>query len=165
MSGVQLVYELATPQTIQLTPAQLNLLTGTNIISTNADELFVRYYASGKGNVEGSLTYLSEKIASNETAINSLGNGLIVQFASTGWTTTETVNGTTYYTQTVSVTSVSGNPIVGISPISGTLPTSAEQSAFNSVDYFTANDTTNTIKAYATTAPSDTFAVVVKGAR
>jgi len=62
MSGVQLVYELATPQTIQLTPAQLNLLTGTNIISTNADDLSVRYYASGKGNVEGSLTLLFEKV-------------------------------------------------------------------------------------------------------
>lgn len=98
-------------------------------------------------------------------ALTSLNNGLIVQFLSTGWTTTETVNGTTYYTQTVSVSGVSGKPIVGISPLSGTLPTGAEQSAFDSVSYFTANDTTNTIKAYATSAPANTFAVVVKGAR
>lgn len=96
--------------------------------------------------------------------LTSLNNGLIVQFPSTGWTTTETVNGTTYYTQTVSVTSVSGNPIVGITPISGTLPTSAEQRAFNSVSYFTADSTAHTVKGYATSAPSDTFAVVVKGA-
>ena len=217
MSGVQLVYELATPQTIQLTPAQIQLLTGINIISTNADDLSIRYYASGKGNVEGSLTYLSEKkantstlatvestptaskaysvgdylvlngqlykvtaeVASGETFVintnikttttgtelTALNTGLIVQFPSTGWTTTETINDTTYYTQTISVTSVSGNPIVSIVPLSGTLPTSAEQDAFNSVEYFTANDTTNTIKAYATTAPTDTFAAIVKGAK
>lgn len=97
--------------------------------------------------------------------LTALNNGLIVQFPSTGWTTTETVNGTTYYTQAVSVTSVSGKPIIGITPISGTLPTGAEQSAFDSVSYFTANDTNNTIKAYATSAPASTFAVAVKGAR
>lgn len=98
-------------------------------------------------------------------AISELNNGLTVQFPSTGWATTETVNGTTYYTQTISVTSVSGKPIVGITPISGTLPTSAEQDAYDSVEYFTADESTNTIKAYATNAPSDTFAVVVKGAK
>ena len=243
---LQIVYKLATPQTIQLTPTQIQLLAGTNIISASADDLLVRCYASGKSNVEGSLKYLSDKIAAldadktdyftieNDTDLNTLLNsgvyrspnttagvgtlancpvgapftmlvtgsgkttlgcvqtiftdnyiyvrrgnnggflrwvlfvsdaGLTVQFPSTGWTTTETVNGTTYYTQTVSVTMVGGKPIIGITPISGTLPTSAEQKAFDSVSYFTANDTTNTIKAYATSAPSDTFAVVVKGAR
>lgn len=97
--------------------------------------------------------------------LSELNSGLTVQFPSTGWATTETVNGTTYYTQTISVTSVSGKPIVGITPISGTLPTSAEQDAYDSVEYFTADESTNTIKAYATNAPSDTFAVVVKGAK
>jgi hypothetical protein len=96
--------------------------------------------------------------------LSELNKGLIVQFSSAGWTTTETVNGTTYYTQTVSVTSVSSDhPEVGIVPISGALPTSAEQDAFNSVEYFTVDKATNTLKGYATSAPSDTFAVVVKG--
>ena len=97
-------------------------------------------------------------------AVSALNDGIIVRFTSTGWTS-ETVSGTTYYTKSVSVTSVSGKPIIGITPLSGTLPTGAEQSAFDSVSYFTANDTTNTIKAYATSAPANTFAVVVKGAR
>lgn len=61
-TGAQVVYTLATPQTYQLTTAQIQLLTGTNIITTNADDLFVRYYASGKGNVEGSLTLLFDKV-------------------------------------------------------------------------------------------------------
>lgn len=154
-TGAQVVYTLATPTTVSLTPAQLALLEGYNILTTDGDTINLRY--TGK-NVQARLAYLSDKVAALDT-------GITVQFASTGWITTETVNNTTYYTQEVSVTSVSGTPIVGISPISGTLPTSAEQEAFNSVEYFTANDTTNTIKAYAESAPSDTFAVVVKGAR
>lgn len=72
----KLVYELATPQTIQLTPAQVSLLTGTNIITTNADDLSVMYYATGKGDVEGSLSFLLEKTARNETSINSLAGSL-----------------------------------------------------------------------------------------
>jgi len=76
MNGVQLCYELATPQTIQLTPAQVSLLTGTNIITTNADDLSVMYYATGKGDVEGSLSFLLEKTVRNETSINSLAGSL-----------------------------------------------------------------------------------------
>ena len=37
MNGVQLVYELATPQTYQLTPTQVELLTGTNNIWSDGD--------------------------------------------------------------------------------------------------------------------------------
>ena len=65
--GAQVVYTLATPTTVSLTPAQIQLLTGTNVISTNADDLSVRYYASGKGTVEGSLVYLSDKKANTST--------------------------------------------------------------------------------------------------
>lgn len=43
MSGVQLCYELATPITYQLTPQQLALFKGTNVISTNAKTVQVTY--------------------------------------------------------------------------------------------------------------------------
>lgn len=87
-----------------------------------------------------------------------------IQFLKTNWTTTEVVNNKTYYIQTVNLSQTPNNyPTVGIVPISGTLPTAAEQEAFDAVDYFTVNDTTNVIKGYATTAPSETFAVVIKG--
>ena len=66
-TGAQVVYTLASPTTVSLTPAQLQLLTGTNVISTNADDLSVRYYASGKVTVEGSLVYLSDKKANTST--------------------------------------------------------------------------------------------------
>ena len=70
MSGVQLVYELNTPQTIQLTPAQLSLFTTVNIISTNADNLAIRYYATGKSNVEVALTYLFDRLNELSAQIN-----------------------------------------------------------------------------------------------
>ena len=98
-----------------------------------------------------------------QDAIDELSAGLILQFTSTGWTS-ETVNGTTYYTKSVSVSNVSGHPVIGIVPITGTLPTTAEQSAFDSVSYFTADNTANTIKAYAISTPLNDFAVIVKGA-
>lgn len=162
---------------VELTQAQYDALPATKL--TNNVNYFIKdgaYRPQGSvidaegvmyDNTESGLTSdtVQGAIDENASAIEELSAGLIVQFPSTGWTTTETVNGTTYYTQTVSVTSVSGKPIVGITPISGTLPTGAEQSAFDSVSYFTANDTANTIKGYATSAPANNFAVVVKGAR
>lgn len=42
-TGAQVVYTLATPTTVSLTPAQIQLLTTTNIISTSADDLEVTY--------------------------------------------------------------------------------------------------------------------------
>lgn len=76
-TGAQVVYTLATPTTVILTPAQINLLTGTNIISTSADELSVRYYATGQtGNVEGNLSFLLDKTASNETAVNTVSESI-----------------------------------------------------------------------------------------
>jgi hypothetical protein len=57
MSGVQLVYELATPYTIQLTPQQIRLLKGTNHLSCNTGDLSIKYYPDNvlgqlKGDIE-----------------------------------------------------------------------------------------------------------------
>ena len=97
-------------------------------------------------------------------AINSLNSGLVLQFTANGWSTTETINDITYYTQSISVTHVSvTNPIISIAALSGALPTNAEKKAYDKVDYFTVNNTTNVVKGYAVTAPTDTFAILVKG--
>ena len=45
MSGVQLVYELATPLTVQLTPAQLSLLLGDNTLWADTGDTAVGYRA------------------------------------------------------------------------------------------------------------------------
>lgn len=61
MSGVQLCYELATPKTYQLTPQQLALLKGTNVISTNAKTVRVTYR-------NGELATTGDIVASTEVA-------------------------------------------------------------------------------------------------
>lgn len=88
----------------------------------------------------------------------------VLQFESTGWTSTETVNDVTYYTQSVSVQTIgTGHPDIGIAPITGVLPTTDEQTAYDAVNYFTVDHTNKAIKGYAETAPSNTFAIIVKG--
>lgn len=44
MSGVRLCYELATPTTLTLTPAELELLKGNNTITANGAEISLSYY-------------------------------------------------------------------------------------------------------------------------
>ena len=43
MSGVQLVYELATPQTYQLTPTDVTLLLGDNNVWADTGDIFIKY--------------------------------------------------------------------------------------------------------------------------
>ena len=59
-TGAQVVYELATPYTIQLTPQQIRLLKGTNNISCNTGDLSIKYYPDNvlgqlKGDIEKGL--------------------------------------------------------------------------------------------------------------
>lgn len=48
MSGVQLVYELATPQTITLTPTQIDSLLGRNNVWADSGDVTVEYIADTK---------------------------------------------------------------------------------------------------------------------
>lgn len=117
----------------------------------------------GSGSLITTAQTLIPAVNEIKNACDSASSCAVLQFLSTGWST-EDVGGVTYYTQSVQVTSIfSEYPDVSLVPISGVLPTSAEEQAFNAVSYFTANDTTNVIKGYALTAPTDTFAVAVKG--
>ena len=47
MDGVQLCYELATPQTIQLTTSQLTTLAGYNTIYTDIGNITLQYFGKG----------------------------------------------------------------------------------------------------------------------
>ena len=49
MNGVQLVYELATPETYQLTPAQILALLGGNTIWSDAGQVTVKYRREAEG--------------------------------------------------------------------------------------------------------------------
>ena len=58
MSGVQLVYELATPQTYQLTPTEVTLLLGENNIWSDAGNITMTYFADGNASDEEALGIL-----------------------------------------------------------------------------------------------------------
>lgn len=60
MSGQTAVYELATPQTIQLTPAQLALLEGYNILTTDGDTINLRYTGTVASNVQSEIDEFEE---------------------------------------------------------------------------------------------------------
>ena len=51
-TGAQVVYTLATPTTVSLTPAQLNLLAGYNILTTDGDNINLRYTGTVASNVQ-----------------------------------------------------------------------------------------------------------------
>ena len=78
MNGVQLVYELATPYTIQLTPQQIKLLKGTNNLSCNTGNLTIKYYPDNvlgqlKGDIEKGLNaYYDYQIQALWDMINEL---------------------------------------------------------------------------------------------
>lgn len=79
LSGVKLVYELATPFEIQLTPREISLILGYNYISTNCDEIDTYYKEHGEvasaedvGNLASMVNELGDYVGRNEyeTTVN-----------------------------------------------------------------------------------------------
>lgn len=62
VTGQKVVYELATPRTIQLTPNEISLLSGVNVISSNADGISLTY-RDGKVATLGDLDSLNVTIS------------------------------------------------------------------------------------------------------
>jgi hypothetical protein len=59
-TGAQVVYTLATPTTVSLTPAQLALLEGYNILTTDGDTLNLRYTGTVASNVQAEIDEFEE---------------------------------------------------------------------------------------------------------
>lgn len=53
---LQVVYKLATPITIQLTPQEIQMLQGNNTIFTDSGDTSIQYYANGVKNLEASVS-------------------------------------------------------------------------------------------------------------
>ena len=68
MNGVQLVYELATPQTYQLTPVEVKTLLGLNNVWADTGDVEVQYRADTKLYIDGKGTDFSKLIAPTEAA-------------------------------------------------------------------------------------------------
>ena len=84
MSGVQLVYELATPQTYTLTPRQVTTLLGWNNIWSEADSVSVEYVADTKLYIEQLTEPDADMIADANITSGSyfmVGNGLYLATA------------------------------------------------------------------------------------
>ena len=75
VTGQKLVYELDTPYEIQLTPYEVNLLTGANVITTNGTSITLVYR-------EGEIAALSDVKAVNDflkTGLDALDNKAVKQ--------------------------------------------------------------------------------------
>ena len=59
-TGAQVVYTLATPTTVSLTPAQLALLEGYNILTTDGDTITLRYTGTVASNVQSEIDEFEE---------------------------------------------------------------------------------------------------------
>ena len=85
MSGVQLVYELATPQTYQLTPQEVKTLLGTNNVWTDIGNVSVTYVADTKLYIEKLTMPTEDDLVANQAITSGkyfmIGNSLYLALA------------------------------------------------------------------------------------
>jgi hypothetical protein len=68
-SGTKLVYELATPQTIQLTPTQVKMLKGINTVSADCGDTQLKYQPDNViGELKGMIQALDARVTALEEA-------------------------------------------------------------------------------------------------
>lgn len=84
----------------------------------------------------------------------------------TNWTQdTTSQSGTTLYKKQIALNHVYANPSVDIGAASGSvLPTIVQQTAYDLIEYVTADDTVPCIYLYASAIPSDAFYIDIEGA-
>ena len=88
---------------------------------------------------------------------------ITVTVATSDWGNQTTIDGVAYYPAVKQLTAIyDEHPIIGIGAAS-TLPTSAEQAAYDSWDYAVVNDANTTLTLYAKAVPSSDFKIIVKG--
>lgn len=85
--------------------------------------------------------------------------------STSNWSTdTTSQSGSTLYKKQISLNHVYANPIVDIGSASGSvLPTTAEQEAYDLLEYVTADDTVPCLYLYASDIPTDTFYINAEG--
>lgn len=114
--------------------------------------------------------------ALDQTLAGNLQNQINTLFASGGYktytiatgswsATTSTIDGTAYYTYSIALNAVSDDhPTVSIGASSGaTLPTEAQQAAYDCLKNAYASSTAKTLTLYAEDLPESDFVIIVKG--
>ena len=112
--------------------------------------------------LSGTVTTLSGTVSTNNTAQNNKHKVTSKQVATTGWTSdTSSQSGTTLYKKTIALSHVYvTSPIVDIGA-SGVLPTTAQQEAYDLLQYVTINGTTLTL--YGSAIPSTAYYINITG--
>ena len=118
-------------------------------------------------NTSSGLVATTVQGAIDEEVTNVNNKHTVSTFAvdTTGWVAdTTSQSGTTLYKKSVSISHVYANPSVDIGSASGNvLPTMAEQTAYDLVQYVTCDDTVPCLYLYASDIPTDTFYINVGG--
>ena len=86
MSGVQIVYELATPTTTTLTAEQLALVKGQNTLTCNSGNMEITYKASGLDALKERVDDLEDAVADLETDMASKAENSVVGTVENGTT-------------------------------------------------------------------------------
>lgn len=81
---LQLVYELATPQTIQLTPTQIRMLAGVNTVYANTGDTQVEYFNASVGNLGEVLGELENDVTTQGPQLQALTNEVRGNWATGG---------------------------------------------------------------------------------
>ena len=146
------------------------VLSATSVQIDDATTSASKVWSSNKTNTElaskassSDLSTLSGTVSSNNTAQNNKHNVASVTVDTTSWNTdTTSQSGTTLYKKSISLNHVYSNPIVDIGAGSGAvLPTTAQQEAYDLLEYVTVDGTT--MYLYASDIPTDTFYINVEG--
>ncbi len=134
------------------------------------------YNSQGSPHVEASSVYLkSNRGAANAVTLQNfykaMASGLNYTISADGWSSEVTiVNDIDYYTYTLQLTPYSEmtEPIISIAPISGILPTEAEQDAYNTWEYAVCEKDSVysrfNLTLYSRIVPTSDFAIHVIGA-
>lgn len=72
-TGAEVAYKLATPTEISLTPANVELNKGTNVVSTDGDTVQVKYSELPQGNLGAVIDYI-QKLEARVAALEGNGN-------------------------------------------------------------------------------------------
>lgn len=176
--------ELANPTSISnLTDVDITNITNGQILKYNSTtQKFENANESGGGGTAASVTYDNtvsgltaddvqeaidelNTIKATTTTVNNKHKVTNIAVDLTGWTTdTTSQSGSTLYKKQVSLNHVYANPSVDIGSASGSvLPTTAQQEAYDLIQYVTVDTTVPCLYLYASDAPTDGFYINVEG--
>lgn len=171
--------ELANPTSIaNLTDVDITGITNGQILKYNSTtQKFENANESGGGgtsaddvsydNTTSGLTATNAQDAIDETVEDIENKHTVTSFEVTtaNWTTdTTSQSGTTLYKKQVSLNNVYANPSVDIGAASGSvLPTTAQQEAYDLIQYATVDTTVPCLYLYASEIPTDGFYINCEG--